>query len=72
MLILLHFEPNCAQVSSRFLVVVDEGPEEHFAPQFVSPLNNQELLPDMNLLLHTKISASPYVAINWLAHLCIS
>ena len=44
---------------------MDEGPEEHFPPQFVSPLNNQELLPNMNLLLHTKISASPYVAINW-------
>ena len=63
-----HTACNSPQVSSRFLVVVDEGPEEHFAPQFVSPLNNQELLPDMNLLLHTKISASPYVAINWLAH----
>ena len=59
---------DLGQVVSRFLVIVDEGPQEHFAPQFVSPLNNQELLPNMNLLLHTKISASPYVAINWLAH----
>ena len=59
---------DLGQVVCRFLVIVDEGPQEHFAPQFVSPLNNQELLPNMNLLLHTKISASPYVAINWLAH----
>ena len=53
------------KIVSKFLLVVDEGPEEHTAPQFVSPLQNQELKPDMNLLLHTKISASPYVAINW-------
>ena len=53
------------QSIAKFLLVVDEGPQDHYAPQFISPLNNQELLPNMNLLLHTKISASPYVAINW-------
>ncbi len=58
-------QSDLGQISSRFIVVVDEGPEEHFAPQFISPLKNQELPPNRNLLLHTKISASPYVAINW-------
>ena len=53
-------------VVARFLLVVDEGPADHFAPRFASPLANQLLKPGTkNLLLHTKISASPYVAINW-------
>ena len=56
---------SVGQVMAKFICIVDEGPEEHFPPRFMSSLDNQELKPNMNLLLHTKISASPYVAINW-------
>lgn len=55
---------RCGQVTTRFLLVVDEGPEEHYPPRFVSRLANQEITDD-SVLLHTKISASPCVAINW-------
>lgn len=57
---------DIGQVQSRFLLVVDEGCEEHFGPQFVSPLTNQEGIPvNQSVLLQTKVSASPYVALNW-------
>ena len=29
------------RATARFLLVVDEGPQEHYAPQFASPLKNQ-------------------------------
>ena len=29
------------QSIAKFLLVVDEGPQDHYAPQFISPLNNQ-------------------------------
>ena len=57
-------------MASRFLLVADEGPEEHFPPRFLSQLRNQELRAETNLLLHTKISASPCVAVNWYRNGC--
>ncbi len=82
---------SCGQAATRFLLVVDEGPEEHFPPRqnktsqhynitvfsyyllhnrFLSQLRNQELKASTNLLLHTKISASPCVAVNWYRNGC--
>ena len=59
------------QAASRFLLVVDEGPEEHFPPRFLSQLRNQELRgSERNLLLHTKISASPCVSVSWYRNGC--
>ncbi len=61
---------DIGQISARFMLVVDEGAEEHYPPQFASPLLSQELGPNVNLLLQTKISASPCVAINWYHNGC--
>ena len=55
-----------SQVAARFLLVVDEGPEDHFQPQFASPMTDQEVDEGAkNLMLSAKISASPCVAIQW-------
>lgn len=53
---------------SRFVLIADGGLEEHIQPKFMVPLSAEVYSKTKALVLRTKISASPYVVINW----CVS